>query len=258
MAILRLKYDSPALKGQLHWIKSNMDWRDQERNSQEIARIENAIRNKELESEPITQESAEFIEFRTSYYQYQYDFISRAKNISEEVLNLYKKLTTDEGYQRAYGAIENRATLRKRYALELILDFSLSKRQAKEEFKKTSEELWRWIETSYDDYHKTNKNFITEFPTTKDCKKADIKGLFEAWDKALKVYDLYEKQVTKNKAEISRALGWFNVNDRQHCSDEVAQKLKYALRLIDAASKGDLYKEACRPMTEGKKRLNKD
>ena len=212
--------------------------------------------------EPVISESTEFIEFRKQYYRYHYEFISRAKdigNINKIQLSIYKKLATVENFgESLFGLSENNMTLVKKYQVDLFVDFNLSRRKAKEIFKKTSDEIWNKIESMYDDTRIENKDFITEFPLTANGKKADVSRLFEAWDKALKVYDLYEKQEKKCYADISRQLKWFNKDDRHHCSDEVKYYLKYAEKLIEAASKRELYEEACKPMTIGKKRKKAD
>jgi hypothetical protein len=218
------------------------------------------------EEDVIILDDKQFIEFRSKFYHYQYEFISRAKDISKKLLDHYESFKNDKDAILSVGAFDNNefdlnrieiSTEMYKFKMDLYVDFNISKRKAKEIFKKTSEDLWLQIEAMYEDFHGKNTDYISEYPLTKNGKKVDVARLFDLWDKSLLVFDLFEKQEVKNYAAISRELGWFHAVDRHHCSDEVKNYVEYAKRLIEAASNSELYNEACRPMTFGKKRKKK-
>lgn len=62
---------------------------------------------------------------------------------------------------------------------------------------------------------------------------------FDKWRKCLVVYRKYKTQIRKNKAQISRDMGWFNPGDRSHCTEEITKLIREAERLIKSAEGGN-------------------
>lgn len=61
---------------------------------------------------------------------------------------------------------------------------------------------------------------------------------FSRWRDTLKVYDIWCNQKNKNKAAVSREMGWFSKEDRQHSTEEITKRLLEADKLILSAEKG--------------------
>lgn len=273
MAFVEFEIEDEALQGHLEWIK-----RDHQRKVRTplvpYEEIEKRIRDDRLQQKPGKPECDEFVEYKNKFNRYFVEFYFRSPKGKTRINNL-KNTLIDENLAKSLEQHisdireKGRIPLWVERKLSLKIDLSLSKKQAKKYFDKSCESLWNQIEKIYDKHRNEAVAFsrlydtmpceiLKDFPLTSDGKKSNWRRTFEAWDKALKVYDLYEAQDKnkKNYAEISRQMGWFNALDRQHCSEEVKQYVKYAERLIMAASQGKLYEEACKPMTEGKKRKN--
>jgi hypothetical protein len=202
-------------------------------------------------------DDAEFIKFRREFYKYQYEFISRAKNANKDLISFYEKLATDEHVKTFYGSSDNGRVLQPRkYNIDLYIDFNLSITKSKEIFDRSTDAIWNDIKEMYDKMSNYNKDYITDYPKNSGGKKSiGVEKRFELWQKALNVYDLNEKsEINKNKTQISNILKLSMDKSARHRIDEVRDSLAYANRLIEAASKGELYEEAVKPMTIGKKR----
>jgi len=198
----------------------------------------------------------DFIEFRRQFYKYQYEFISRAEDASNELVSFYKKLAFDENAQEYYGAsISGRVLQVRRYHIDLYIDFNLSIRKSKETFEKNCNALWTQIESMFSLMSEDNKDYITDFPKKADGKKAVVyKALFIRWQKALDVFDACESQTNKNISKISRDIKLSNKKMPRHKTKEVNDYREYAIRLIEAAKAGNLFNEVSTPMTVGRKR----
>lgn len=200
-------------------------------------------------------EDASFIEFRKKFYHYYHEFISRAKNVpsAKDKLLLYKQLSTGVCDSSKYGMSNDNDTYMKRYTIRMTIDYKLSLPATKKHFDNSCAELWDNIVSMYNDFRVNNIEYITDYPRTADNRIADIKRLFTVWDKSLSVYDIYEKQEVKNKAQVSREMGWFHKDASNKCSDEINRYLKYATKFIEASCRGTLFEEACKPMIDRNK-----
>lgn len=198
----------------------------------------------------------EFMTFRKRFYEFQFKFAVRSQHSNKRTLVFFRNLARDKDCHNIFGVSGNMLTLVTKFRIDLYVDFAISKRKAKEIFNKTAKDVWNQIDSKF----ATNGRdvfVLNDFPITANGKKADISRLFATWDTVLKVYDLYDKQEKKNYAAISREMEWFDKHERHHCSEEVKNYLEYANKLIEAASKNQLYEEACKPMTIGKNRKQK-
>jgi hypothetical protein len=201
-------------------------------------------------------DSAEFKSFRKEFYNYQYEFGLRAKNISKELLDFYKMVARDDMTQAFHGVNDGTPLQLRKYNIDVYIDFNLSKRKAEELFDKSSKEVMLQIKSMYDDVHKLNPGYITDYPTIANGKKQNIERLFNSWKNALAVFDLWEKRDEDNYAKIAKTKDPNNA-DPVHCSDEIKIQLNNAKRLIEAASKGTLFDEVCVAMTANKKRTKR-
>ena len=198
----------------------------------------------------------DFKSFRKKFYHYQYEFGSLAKNINADLLDFYRKLAKDEIAQAFYGASESAVLQLRKFNIDVYIDLNLSKRKAEELFNKTSKKIMLQIKSMYDDLHKANPGVITDYPTIANGRKQPTERLFTSWKKALAAFKESEQQECEGEkilANIAREIG-LHQKDPEHCSDEVKIRLENAKRLIEAASKGTLFEEACVAMTAKKTR----
>lgn len=199
-------------------------------------------------------ENPQFVKFRRKYYQYQFEFISRIKDKSGigDRISLYKKLATDSCNRGLYGMSINNDTYMKRFDMVLKVDFKLSMRESFELFQTSMTEIWEKIEDMYKAYRLTNTEYLTEYPLKSNDRSKLPDDIFDLWKETLKVYDL--SQHISIKSAIAREMGWDKIMKRGSYIEKVRDKIKYANRLIEAASAGRLYEEACIPMTVDKTR----
>lgn len=204
-------------------------------------------------------EDIDFINFRRTYYELQYEFGLRAKEIDKDVINAYRGLAGDELTDEFYGASDDRFAFHPvQYDATLFIDLKLSKHKAKELFDETAKKLWQQIESMYDDYRIEDKFYITDyFKNSNNKKKVGV--LFKLMKDALIVFDIFEKQKQENnvnKAEIGRIMGWAKSHEKQRegqrdrGGDKVRVYLNYANIFIEAASKGELYNEVCKALKD--------
>lgn len=204
----------------------------------------------------VPQESADFIDFRKKFYHYQYEFISRVEdksNIGDKIL-LYKKLATEDCDSSEYGMSNENDTYMKRYDIILTVDFKLSIQAALKLFEDSVANLKQQIVAMYEDYHAKNKFYLLKNVKDASGKDKPTKDLFERWEDALRIYDLHQNQEEMNISLIYDEMRWNKNKDQRHAVEDITLYLKYAIRLIEASSKDELYEEACKPMTLGKNR----
>lgn len=122
---------------------------------------------------------------------------------------------------------------------EITLDPSLPFEVFEEQIERIKEAAKAYYSKSAQTKHAAYREMSDFLRDAANRKRKGGQLPFDRWTNCLVVYRKYKSQSHKNKAQISREMGWFNPIYRSHCTEEITKLLKEAERLIKSAEEGN-------------------